>query len=250
MDPITSSSFQHFYGLAQETVRAGVSAGRARNADTVWSIWETYCVELGIDPFLETFTDKVPILQVLAQRVRIGELAAHGDPIRSRITEDYIRQVATTFPSVRTSDPWLNPYTTNLIYAFDMRNSQSCQIVGPSVGFLKSDVSVRCLRAAGANTLLLATVGQTIACRRRLQPRLQPNQSQHPAWPNLFAPPCRPTSWSHRCGLLLPSHPNTLPYGQMADRALRFRLGLGIRYLLQSNPDIWSSAGKRVVRLH
>ena len=34
--------------------------------------------------------------------------------------------------------------------------------VGPSVGFLKSDVSVRCLRAAGANTLLLATVGQTI----------------------------------------------------------------------------------------
>jgi integrase len=110
LDPITSSSFQHFYGLAQETVRAGVSAGRARNADTVWSIWETYCVELGIDPFLETFTDKVPILQVVAQRVRIGELAAKGDPIRSRSTEDYIRQVAATFQSVGAPDPRLNSH--------------------------------------------------------------------------------------------------------------------------------------------
>lgn len=108
LDSVTANHFQRFYGLAQETVRAGVSAGRAKSADTVWNQWESYCVGLGIDPFLETFTDKVPILQVFAQRVRIGELASNGNPIRARSTEDYVRHVAQTFQSVGAPDPRLN----------------------------------------------------------------------------------------------------------------------------------------------
>ena len=108
LDSVTANHFQRFYGLAQETVRAGVSAGRAKSADTVWNQWESYCVGMGIDPFLETFTDKVPILQVFAQRVRIGELASNGNPIRARSTEDYVRHVAQTFQSVGAPDPRLN----------------------------------------------------------------------------------------------------------------------------------------------
>ena len=174
LDPITSSSFQHFYGLAQETVRAGVSAGRARNADTVWSIWETYCVELGIDPFLETFTDKVPILQVFAQRVRIGELAAKGNPIRSHSTEDYIRQVAATFQSVGAPDPRLNSHN-------------------------KLDFRLKRMVAA---------------------------------WKKQDPPPNRVKA---------------LPMKGQSPQ-----IQVGIRYSLPStkNPDIWSSVGKRVVRLH
>ena len=63
---------------------------------------------MGLDPFLEAFEDKIPILQVFIQRVRDGELAAQGNPIRSRSVEDYLRAVAQTFLSVGASDPRLN----------------------------------------------------------------------------------------------------------------------------------------------
>jgi hypothetical protein len=63
---------------------------------------------LGLDPFLQAFPDKVPFLQVFAQRVHTGELAANGNPIKSRSVEDYIRGVAQTFLHVGASDPRLN----------------------------------------------------------------------------------------------------------------------------------------------
>ena len=62
---------------------------------------------MGLDPFLEAFEDKVPILQVFIQRVRDGELAANGNPIKSRSVEDYLRAVAQTFLSVGSADPRL-----------------------------------------------------------------------------------------------------------------------------------------------
>lgn len=63
---------------------------------------------MGLDPFLQAFTDKVPFLQVFAQRIRTGELAPNGNPIRARSVEDYIRHVAQTFLHVGTDDPRLN----------------------------------------------------------------------------------------------------------------------------------------------
>lgn len=45
---------------------------------------------------------------------------------------------------------------TSALLTREIRNA--VKLVGPSVGFLESDVSVRCLRAAGANALLLANV--------------------------------------------------------------------------------------------
>ena len=63
---------------------------------------------MGLNPFLEAFDDKVSILQVFLQRVRIGELAASGDKIRARSAEDYVRSVAQTFLSVGADDPRLN----------------------------------------------------------------------------------------------------------------------------------------------
>lgn len=63
---------------------------------------------MGLDPFLEAFEDKIPILQVFAHRVRSGELAADGNPIRARSVEDYVRHVAQTFLHVGSADPRLN----------------------------------------------------------------------------------------------------------------------------------------------
>ena len=108
MDPAEALCFRRDFSIAQKTVTTGVSAGRAKSSDTSWRQWTEFTDSLGLDPFLEAFEDKVPILQVFGQRVRTGELAADRNPIRSRSVEDYIRHVAQTFLHVGANDPRLN----------------------------------------------------------------------------------------------------------------------------------------------
>lgn len=94
---------------AKEEAAAGVSVGRAKAATSVWEIWQNFCADMGIDPFLEAIQDQVPFLQVFAQRVRSGELAANGHPILARSVEDYLRHVAQTFQGVGARDPRKQP---------------------------------------------------------------------------------------------------------------------------------------------
>jgi len=105
MEAEQRSRFLRDYRVARQTINAGVSVGRAKAASTVWETWQNYCADLGADPFLEAIQDKVPILQVFAQRVRSGELASKGNPILARSVEDYLRHVAQTFQSVGAPDP-------------------------------------------------------------------------------------------------------------------------------------------------
>ena len=52
--------------LAQKDVSTGVSTGRAKSTKTAWKQREKIILELALDSFLETFQDKVPLLQVFA----------------------------------------------------------------------------------------------------------------------------------------------------------------------------------------
>ena len=108
MEPRSANSFRADFGLAQKTVQAGVSLGRAKSTITAWQQWENFALELAIDPLLHSVQDKIPILQVFAQRVRRGDLATKGNPIRARSVEDYLRNVAQTFLGVGADDPRLN----------------------------------------------------------------------------------------------------------------------------------------------
>ena len=108
LDPDVAGRFRDTLRVAQETVSKGVSSGRARSTLTSWTKWRDFTAELGLDPFLETFLDKIPVLQVFVERVRSGELTARGNPIRARSVEDYLRGVAQTFLSVGADDPRLN----------------------------------------------------------------------------------------------------------------------------------------------
>jgi hypothetical protein len=84
LDPIKAHRFSRDFGIAQETVLAGVSPGRAASGATAWTKWIDFLTrDLGIDPFLQTFSDKVLFLQIFAQRVHSDELAACGNPLRS-----------------------------------------------------------------------------------------------------------------------------------------------------------------------
>ena len=72
------------------------------------SKWKVFCDDMGLDPFLEAFPDKIAVLQVFLHLVHSGELAANGNQIRARSAEDYLRSVAQTFLSLGVDDPRLN----------------------------------------------------------------------------------------------------------------------------------------------
>jgi hypothetical protein len=108
LDSAVGARFRGHLRAAAETVSQGVSSGRAAASIGQWQKWIDFCGELGLDPFLEAFEDKVPILQVFLHRVRIGELAAKGNQIKSRSAEDYLRAVAQTFLAMGADDPRLN----------------------------------------------------------------------------------------------------------------------------------------------
>ena len=108
LDPVKEHRFRSDFSTAQQTVLQGISAGRASSTVTAWDKWIEFTNDLGVDPFLQAFPDKIPFLQVFAQRVHSGELAASGNPIRARSVEDYIRMVGQTFLHVGSNDPRLN----------------------------------------------------------------------------------------------------------------------------------------------
>ena len=97
LDPIQADRLRRDFCTAQATVQKGVSLGRATNTNTAWGIWLSFTAELGISPLLEAFEDKVSVLQIFAERIRTGELAPNGCPIRARSVEDYVRFIGQTF---------------------------------------------------------------------------------------------------------------------------------------------------------
>ena len=108
LDPIQSNCFLCDFGIAQKTVLQGIAPGRATQTATAWDKWIKFTSDLGLDPFLQAWPDKIPFLQVFAQRVHTGELSASGNPIRARLVEDYVRMVGQTFLYVGANNPRLN----------------------------------------------------------------------------------------------------------------------------------------------
>eukprot|EP00804_Cyclotella_cryptica_P004091 CCRYP_019114-RC/>CCRYP_019114-RC protein AED:0.35 eAED:0.10 QI:0/0/0/1/0/0/2/0/352 len=106
--PPSKLRFCHNLRIAQETVTKGVSSSRAQKSISYYSHWIDFTTDLGLDPFLQAFSDKVPFLQVFGQRVRDGELACNKNSIKSRSVEDYIRAVAQAFLAMGSADPRLN----------------------------------------------------------------------------------------------------------------------------------------------
>ena len=86
----------------------GVSSGRATSTNIRWRQREKFTTGMDVDPFLEAIKDKILVLQVFGRRVRIGQLAANKNSIKSRSVEDYLRSIGQTFLNVGKQDPRLN----------------------------------------------------------------------------------------------------------------------------------------------
>jgi hypothetical protein len=75
-------------GVVDERIKSGVTAQRAKAMDNHWTRWDAFCVAHNIDPFLKTWADPVPILQVFGERYRDGRLVPLKNPIKARTVED------------------------------------------------------------------------------------------------------------------------------------------------------------------
>ncbi len=87
----------------------GISANRAGADATTWDIWTDFCISLHCDPYLSTIDDPIPLLQIFADRYRMGTLAPSRTAVRSRTVEGALRAVGQTFASLGSPDPRLLP---------------------------------------------------------------------------------------------------------------------------------------------
>ena len=111
MDSCSASTRDDFRSdllLAQEEARAAVVPKRAAAQDNHWDLWCTFTASLGLDPYLPDVSDKVPYLQVFAVRLRRGDIAPSGQPLKSRSVEDYLRSVGQEMASLGAPDPHLD----------------------------------------------------------------------------------------------------------------------------------------------
>ena len=83
----------------------GVSAGYAASTRSYWTQWLQFCAQLNLDPHLANIADPIPFLQIFAHRVRTGELAIHGQRVRKRQVEQYLRAVGQVLSGLGARDP-------------------------------------------------------------------------------------------------------------------------------------------------
>ena len=80
-------AFANDLTLATIEVSQGVTDKQSKAAIEHWAIWEMFCGELALDPWLPRCINPVPILQVFMCRVRDGRLAPTGNPVSARHAE-------------------------------------------------------------------------------------------------------------------------------------------------------------------
>lgn len=97
-------AFSSDLSLAQETSRSSVVPSRANAQDNTWVVWENFCLELAVDPLLNTVPDPIHYLMVFAVRYRDGRLAKDGYSVRAWTVEDAIRAVGQTMASLGSKD--------------------------------------------------------------------------------------------------------------------------------------------------
>jgi len=92
-------------GLIKQAAHYGITASRVHGTDTAWTAWQDSCHSLHQDPWLLEVADPAPLLQIYAQRYRVGILAPSGSPVKARTLEVVLRAVGQTFSALGYPDP-------------------------------------------------------------------------------------------------------------------------------------------------
>ena len=110
---------------AAVTACLAVSRQRASSQDRFWTQhWVPFTDELGLDPFLATVEDKVPVLRVLTHQIRDGRASCSGQPVQAERVRDVILAIVKGFTNMGLPDPCLtsygdmDPHLTNLYTSY------------------------------------------------------------------------------------------------------------------------------------
>ena len=105
--PAARYAFATDHRSAAAAAFLAVSRQCTRSQDRFWTHhWIPFTDTLGLDPFLSTVDDKVPILCILAHWIRDGRASRSGHPVCAERVCDEILAIAKVFTSVGLPDPW------------------------------------------------------------------------------------------------------------------------------------------------
>ena len=108
MSPVNQAEWRSDVCLVSHAIAHGVSPKYANSKDSHLVVWHRFCHDSGLDPDLSDVSDKVPYLQVFAQRWQDGRLAPRGKPVTSKYVSDIVRSVGQAFKRMGAPDPRLD----------------------------------------------------------------------------------------------------------------------------------------------
>jgi hypothetical protein len=92
----------------REATTRGINHQRQNANNATWHIWVQFCISLHCDPELANIAGPIPLLQIFAQRYRLGTIAPSGSPVRSRTVEQALCAVGQAFATLGYPDPRLS----------------------------------------------------------------------------------------------------------------------------------------------
>jgi hypothetical protein len=109
-DPTSKLGLCGELSLIKQTTKQGISAGRSGSNDTLWQSWAEFCLSLHQDAWLQDIVNPLPLLQIFANRYRVGALVPSGSPVKARTVEaTTLCAVGQMFPSLGQPNPCLQP---------------------------------------------------------------------------------------------------------------------------------------------
>jgi hypothetical protein len=93
-------------------MEGGLSTGNTSAQSTIWGIWQHFCDSLRQDPYLQSLSDPVPLLQLFARKYRTGELAPKRHQVSAKTVGKAIRAVGQTLAALGLPDARLTPKGT------------------------------------------------------------------------------------------------------------------------------------------
>jgi hypothetical protein len=73
--------------------------------DKNWGRWEQFCLDNNVDPYLQTWDDPIPIIQVFGERYRDGRLTPLHSVVKARTVQDALRTVGQAHARLGAPDP-------------------------------------------------------------------------------------------------------------------------------------------------
>jgi hypothetical protein len=106
-DPTGELGLSGELSAIKKAARFGISSSRIEGNDTSWNTWVAFCHSIHQDPWLLHIDDPMPLLQIYAERYRVGNIAPSSSPVKARTVEAALRAVGQTFSALGYQDPRL-----------------------------------------------------------------------------------------------------------------------------------------------